>query len=63
MLIIMVTSGLFDPATMNPASIILPIRTNNIEQFKMSIGNIDYFEYAIIIILIILIVFILMKKN
>ena len=46
----------FNPATMNPASIILP---SNIENFS----NNDYFEYIVIIILIIIIIFMLINKK
>jgi hypothetical protein len=46
----------FNPATMNPASIILP---SNIEKFN----NTDYFEYFIIIILIIIIAFMIIKRK
>ncbi len=54
MLIIMVNSGLFDPATMNPASIILPTETT-IEHFSNS-NSINFIDIIIIIISIILII-------
>ncbi len=47
----------FNPATMNPASIILP---SNIEHIG---HNEDYFEYIVIVILIIIIIFMLINKN
>ena len=47
----------FNPATMNPASIILPSTIENIGR------NTDYFEYTIIFILIIIIIFMIMNMN
>jgi hypothetical protein len=53
MLIIMTTSDLFNPATMNPASIILS--TNTIEKFTNQINYIDYIIFIIFIILFVLV--------
>ncbi len=47
----------FNPATMNPASIILP---SNIETIGCTSNN---FEYIIIFILIIIIIFMLINYN
>ena len=55
MLIIMITSGSFNPATMNPASIIL--------QENLTNNSPDFFYYIIIIILIILIVLFYLKSQ
>ena len=46
----------FNPATMNPASIILP---STIEKFNED----NYFEYFIIFIILCLIIFIFYKKK
>jgi hypothetical protein len=64
MLIIMITSGTFNPATfnpatMNPASIILPAASSSIEHF--SNYNMDYIDYIIIIIFIILFVLVYLR--
>jgi hypothetical protein len=47
----------FNPATMNPASIIL--QENNIN----SINNIDYYDYIIVFIIIIMCIFIYLNSN
>ncbi len=49
----MVTSGLFNPATMNPASIILS--TNTIEHFNNQMNYIDYIIILIFIVLFVLV--------
>ena len=65
MLIIMITSGLFNPATMNPASIILPAASSSIEHFSNNINSLsytmDYIDYIIIIIFIILFVLVYLR--
>ena len=65
MLIIMITSGLFNPATMNPASInpisiILPAASSSIEHFSNNY-TMDYIDYIIIIIFIILFVLVYLR--
>jgi hypothetical protein len=69
MLIIMTTSGLFNPATMNPASInpisiILPAASSSIEHLSNNIDtiyNMDYIDYIIIIIFILLFVLVYLR--
>jgi hypothetical protein len=70
MLIIMATSGSFNPATMNPASInpisiILPPVSQSIENFSNNDNslsyNMDYIDYIIIIIFIILFVLVYLR--
>ena len=66
MLIIMTTSGLFNPATMNPASInpisiILPAASSSLEHFSTNINSLSYMDYIIIIIFIILFVLVYLR--
>ena len=70
MLIIMIPSGSFNPATMNPASInpisiILPAVSQSIEHFSTNDNslsyNMDYIDYIIIIIFIILFVLVYLR--
>ena len=56
MLIIMTNNKInFNPATMNPAAIILP----NVETFNIN----NYLDYIIILLILILIGFIIIKKH
>ncbi len=58
MLIIMSTSGVFNPATMNPASIVLP----TIEHFNNS-SSLNYIDIIIIILFFILIVLLYLRTT
>jgi hypothetical protein len=61
MLIIMITSGVFNPATMNPASIILPTLPS-VEHFSNS-NSFNYIDIIILIIFFILIVLVYLRTT
>ena len=51
----MITEGSFNPATMNPAAIILPTT----ETFNIN----NYLDYIIILLILLIIGFIIIKRN